>query len=153
MYQIIGEVLQPFRNKILKTLKINVSSIGFRIIRICLTFALVDFAWIFFRADNFSYACEIISSMKNVRNPWVVFSNSLFLCGLDAPNFQLCIYGILILLFADICKKHDIKLRKIIMAQDRWFRCLFIAGCVLLILVFGKYGPSFDSANFIYFQF
>ena len=61
--------------------------------------------------------------------------------------------GIVILIFADICKHNGIVIRSIIQKQDSWFRCVFIALATLLILLFGMWGPAFDQANFIYFQF
>ena len=39
------------------------------------------------------------------------------------------------------------------MQQDYWFRWLFIAVSVAVILVFGIWGPGFSEAHFIYFQF
>ena len=63
------------------------------------------------------------------------------------------IVGIVILLFADICKYRHVKIRKVIERQDYWFRYVVIALAVTAVLLFGKYGPAYDAANFIYFQF
>ena len=63
------------------------------------------------------------------------------------------IISIAILLFADICKAKGIVIRKVIVEQDYWFRWVFIAVSIALILTFGIWGPNYDQANFIYFQF
>ncbi len=153
LYQIIGEVLQPLRDKVVKILKLNRESLGHKLIHILGTFILVDFAWIFFRAEGFRNAFAIIKSIINVRNPWILFDGSLYLCGLDEKSFRLMLISIVVLLFADICKARGIIIRKVIIEQDYWFRWIFVAVSIACILTFGIWGPGYNQSNFIYFQF
>lgn len=44
--------------------------------------------------------------MVTVKNPWVLFDGSLYECGLDEKNFRLMLLGIVILFFADFCKRN-----------------------------------------------
>lgn len=153
MYQVIGEMLQPLRNRAVKTLHLNRDSFGHKLVHVLSTFILIDFTWIFFRAQSFTESVQIIQSMVTVRNPAIFFDGSLYNCGLDRANFGLMLLCIGLLLAVDFCKQKGIVLRKVIMRQDYWFRILFIAVSVLAILLFGKWGPTFDKASFIYFQF
>ena len=153
LYQVLGEITEPVRDRLVSALRLNRRSLGHRLARMAGTFVLIDFSWIFFRAAHFTEALSIIKSMITVSNPWILFDGSLYECGLDAKNFRLLTISILILLFADYCKRKKIAIRKIIMDQDYWFRWLFIALAINFILLFGKWGPSFDQSNFIYFQF
>ena len=153
LYQVIGEVLQPIRDKLVKIMELNRESLGHKLAHILGTFVLVDFSWIFFRANNLQDAIGIIKSMITVKNPWILFDGTLYSCGLDSKNFWLMIICIGILLFADFCKHKKITIRDVIIRQDYWFRCVFIVLTVLFILLFGKWGPLFEQANFIYFQF
>ena len=153
LYQVIGEILQPIRDKMVFALHLNRESLGHKLIHIVGTFVLVDFSWIFFRANRFKEALKIIKSMTTIKNPWVLFDGSLYNCGLDEKNFRLMLLGMAILLFADFYKRKGFKIREVIIRQDYWFRCIFIAVAIGLILLFGMWGPSFDKANFIYFEF
>ncbi|MCH5345281.1 MAG: MBOAT family protein [Acetatifactor sp.] len=153
LYQVIGEILQPIRDKMVSVLHLNRGSLGHKLIHIVGTFVLVDFSWIFFRADKFKEALEIIKSIITVKNPWVLFDGSLYECGLDEKNFRLMLLGIVILLLVDLCKRKGIKIREVIVKQDYWFRWLFIAFAISAILTFGIWGPNYNEANFIYFQF
>lgn len=153
LYQVIGEILQPVRDKLVKLLHLNRESLGHKLAHIVGTFLLVDFSWIFFRANCFSDALRIIKSIRVTKNPWILFDGSLYNCGLDQKNFQLMLVGIGILLFADYFKHKGVKIRDIIIKQDYWFRWISIAFFILVLLTFGKYGPAYDAANFIYFQF
>lgn len=153
LYQIIGEVLKPVRDQLVKKLSLNRDSIAHKAAHIIGTFILVDLSWVFFRADSIGNAIGIIKSMLGANNPWVIFDGSIYECGLDEKNFRFMLFAIVILLFADFCKVKGIKIREVILKQDYWFRYVFIAFAIWFILVFGKYGPAYDAANFIYFQF
>lgn len=153
LYQVIGECLKPVRDKIVIILHLNRDSLGHKVAHIITTFILVDFSWIFFRARHIREAFEIIKSMFTVHNPWILFDDSLYSCGLDEKNFRLMLTSIMILLFADICKVRGIKVREVIINQDYWVRWIVISVSITAILTFGVWGPHYNPANFIYFQF
>ncbi|MCH5257134.1 MAG: MBOAT family protein [Lachnospiraceae bacterium] len=153
LYQIIGEMLKPIRDKLVSVLRLDRESLGHKLIHIAATFVLVDFSWIFFRAYSFKEALEIIKSMITVKNPWVLFDSSLYMCGLDEKNFHLMLLGIVILLFADFCKRKGIKIREVVVRQDYWFRWCFFAFAISAIFTLGVWGQDYNEANFIYFQF
>ncbi len=152
-YQIIGEILKPFRDKLVTMLHLNRESFGHKLMQVLGTFVLVDFAWIFFRADGFEDAIGIIQSMISVKNPWVLFDGSIYCCGLDIKNFWLMIVCIGVLLAVDLCKCKRIRICKKISEQDYWFRWIFIVLTITVILTFGIWGPNYNETNFIYFQF
>lgn len=153
IYQIIGEILQPVRDKLVYLLHLNRDSLAHKLIHIAGTFALVDFSLIFFRANGVGDALQIIKSIFTVKNPWILFDGSLYECGLDEKNFHLMLICIAILFFADFCKSRGIQIRKVIIKQDYWFRWVFIAFVLSTILTFGIWGSTYNEANFIYFQF
>lgn len=153
LYQVVGEVLQPVRDKAVVLLHLNRNSLGHKLLHVIGTFFLVDFTWIFFRARRFQEALKIIRWMFTVKNPWILFDGSLYKCGLDRPNFGLLMICLSILLFADFCKYKGIRIREVIAGQDYWFRVVFLIIAVCSILTFGIWGPGYNEANFIYFQF
>ena len=153
LLQVIGEILQPLRDRAVCILKLNRESLGHRLIKAFATFTMVDVTWVFFRAKTMAEAIDVFKLSWGVHNPWVLFDGSLYECGLDIKNFRLVIVSVMILLFADYCKLKGVAIRKVILKQDWWFRILFFAAVTVMILLLGKWGPSFDKANFIYFQF
>lgn len=118
-----------------------------------MTFLLIDFSWIFFRAADFTQAVSVIRSISTAANPWVLFDGSLYGCGLDRKNFTLMLLGIGLLFLADLCKRRGLALHRVLLGQDWWARIVLIAAAILALLVFGKWGPGFNQASFIYFQF
>lgn len=152
LYQVVGEILQPLKNKLVDMLHIDRRSIGHKLICTIFTFILVDFAWIFFRADSAVASFNIIK-MLTVNNPWVLFDGSIYECGLDQKNYWLMICGILLLLIVDFLKSRKIVIREIIAKQHIVLRWLVIDIAIIVLLIFGIWGSTYDAANFIYFQF
>ena len=141
------------RDKAVARLGLHRESIGHRLACVVITFVLVDFSWIFFRAQSISDAFNIIASIFGADNPWIIPDGSIYECGLDVKNFRLLVVCMAVLLIADILKRRGIKVREVILKQDYWFRWIIIAVSVCFVLLFGKYGKRLDSAAFIYFQF
>lgn len=153
LYQIAGALTKPLRRRAMNVLGLRRDSLGHKVLQTLITFALVDFAWIFFRAESLSAALFVIRSMFTVHNPWVLFDGSLYRLGLDQKNFQLMVLCILLLLAVDWRKRAGVCTRRVIAGQDALARWLVFAVSVNLILLLGRWGIGYDPASFIYFQF
>lgn len=153
LYQIIGGILMPFRKKVCEVLGIDRDGMVHRILMMIGTFLLVAFGFIIFRAQNLTQAAAAYKSMFTVINPWILFDGSLFNLGINHKNFTLMIVCFLVLAFADICKLKNICISDVILKQNMWCRALVISFVIAFILLFGIWGPAYDAASFIYFQF
>ena len=83
----------------------------------------------------------------------IFLDGSLYNCGIDPANFAVMILGIVILAVADCFKYKGIRIRDVIMRQKYPVRWAVYTVTILMVLVFGIWGPAFDKASFIYFQF
>lgn len=153
LYQIIGEVLLPVRKKLRSILSIDSNSLGYKVLSVCFTFILTTFAFIFFRSGDLMTCSRVFKQLFSVNNSWVIYTGFLTECGLDTGNLILLTVCIEILLFADFCKMKKIVISDIILRQDVLVKSLVIALSVVFILLFGIWGPGYDAASFIYFQF
>ena len=152
-YQVIGDVLKPARDRAARLLGIRRESLGHRMLCGGITFALITFSWIFFRAQTVEQAGQIVGSIFGARNPWVLIDGSLYACGLDAANFTVMGIGIGILALMDILRRRGIRAERVILRQPCWFRWVWFSVCIAAVLLFGIWGPGYDAASFIYFQF
>lgn len=153
VYQIIGDITKGFREKAAKALGLKPNSVANRIVKTVVTFILVDFAWIFFRAESISQAFMAIESMLTVFNPWVLMDDSLYGLGIGRRSFVLMMLGLLLLMVVDLMKYRGINIREKIQIQDGWFRCAVVCVAVWFIATVGIWGSAYNDASFIYFQF
>lgn len=152
-YQIIGSVLQPIRKKLCEIFKINTSSFSHQVLKVLLTFLMVDFSWIFFRANGFLDALSIIKGMITRWDISVLFDGTLPQIGLQEGQFTVLMIALAVLLVADLCKYLKINLVEKFCQQGIWFQYLGYFIIIFIILLFGCYGSGYDSSQFIYFQF
>lgn len=153
LMQIIGDLLKPVREKIAGVCKVNADSFGLKIIKIIITFILVDITWVFFRADSVETAIHVISSSFTVFNPWILFDGTLYTLGLNRQDFWVMIISILIMAGVDLVHAKGISIRESIARWPLPARWTMMYGLIIWILLFGVYGPGYDAAGFIYFQF
>jgi D-alanyl-lipoteichoic acid acyltransferase DltB (MBOAT superfamily) len=105
-------------------------------LQILITFALVSFAWIFFRAEGFDKAMIII---KKIMSFDLSFNLSQITTKLGTLNLGMC-FLVIGTLFASYLLPKNLNVR---------YKTLFFISAVILTLILG----TNDNANFIYFQF
>lgn len=151
LYQLIESELRPVGDFIVKVFKVNKKTYGYKFFKILITFILVDFAWIFFRANNFNDAKYIIKNIFKI-NILDFFNGTLYKLGLDQKDFEFSIKLIIFLaVISYIQRKKDIIVR--INNENlitRW--SIYFIG-IFSILIFGIYGNKYVASQFIYFQF
>lgn len=155
VYQIVGAITQKYRDKVWKLIGIDVEGWFVRIVRIMITFVLVDLAWIMFRAASIN---DAITVFKHIFIPGLVASDTI---GFGRSSSWWLVTGgaLLILLFVSIwqCKIEQLNRNKNLNLSAtecfasyplvfRWSICMFL---LFSILVFGVW----DTSGFIYFQF
>lgn len=152
LYQVMGQILTPVRDKIVMAFKVNRSSFSHRLLKQCCTFVLVMLAWVFFRASSTGQAIRMIKSMFTCFNPWILWNQSIYLLGLDAKNVWILIFSILVLWIVSFLQTR-FSVREKLSEQGIVFRYIIVYIAVFAILIFGIYGPGYDSAQFIYGNF
>ncbi len=153
-YQVIGDYLASFREKCIRKLRVNTACFSWKFLQTAVTFILVVFAWIFFRADSIGDAFHYIRRIWMRPTPWVLFNGEIFTLGLDRPEMNILLVSICMLGLVDLVRyRKKMTLDVFLMQQNLWFRGGIMIGLVVLIFVCGKYGVGFDPQQFIYFQF
>ncbi len=149
LYQVLGDILKPARDKACAVLKI-----GGRlrcVLSVIVTFILTDLAWLFFRANGFKAAVKMISRIfTHTTSGNESVSDAL---SMNTANIIVMLMGILLLMTADMIKLRGGEIRGKLLALPMLPRCMLTAAIVTLILVIGIWGVGFDASAFIYFQF
>ena len=150
---VLSEIVAPIKRTLKNRLRWKEEAASNKVLQAVITFILVDFTWIFFRAPGTKDAFKMIQSMLTARNFEIFFNNSLYNLGLDRRNFWLAIVTIIVLMVVDLLHNRGISIRAWLQTQNRWFRWLVYIVLFEAILLFGIWGVGYDQSAFIYFQF
>lgn len=154
IYQVIGTLLQPLRDKWVAITGTNREAASHRALKILVTFTLVSINWVFFRAQSVGDALLILkSTYSRGLQLWRLTDKSLLGLGLDQLNLVLLVIALAILIGADIATYRGVQLRSWLMAQGLWLRWTILIGAIVIIAVCGTWGPDYNAASFIYSQF
>lgn len=148
IYLILESFISRFEKKFVKRIDENRGKHIYFFIRSLITFALICFAWIFFRAASFSSAIHIIRRIFQI-NTFGKLSSLFVVTSKD--EFMLCIALILFLMFIDyINTKED--MWKYLDEKSVLLRWSFYYLLIFMIIILGVYDVA-NKSSFIYFQF
>lgn len=123
-------------------------SISKSIRNVIVTFVLTDFAWIFFVCEGLKHSLRLIKQMFTVFQ-----TTDIYELGLDRGNWFMLNFGLIVLLVVDVLHEKNISVYQLVAKQEIWFRWVLYFGLIWITIMFGIYGPSYDTSTFIYFQF
>ncbi len=129
IFQVVYSIFKPFR--------IKLSNRFTNLIQIISTFILIDFTWIFFRANNSADAIKVIQNIFTKHGPLFFGDNKVFIYGF---------IGLIILIIKDIYDECSFTLT---FENNKIIKYTWYATLTILILMIGV----FDGGQFIYFQF
>ena len=113
---------------------------------------------VFFRADNLKEAFSFLGDVGGVLigrhfNPWVLFDGSMEMLGIGSADLWVIFCGVVLLFVAGALREKYGYAREWVSRQLLPFRWLVWCGLFLFVVLYGKYGAQYDSANFIYQAF
>jgi len=123
--------------------------------KVTLTFVLVCFAWIFFRANTVSDALYIVSHLGTglTAVPYqlnnLAFIKMNILLGRDKFEFLFAVAALCLMIGIHLLQNR-FEIRALIHTQPRWLRWSVYYAALVIVLFFGAFN---ESQQFIYFQF
>lgn len=151
-YQLASNLFEPIKNRIKSFLNWK-DKTPEKILKTCITFVLITFAWLFFRAGGFMTALDMLKYTVLTPNFNILFNDAIFDLGISRQHFRVLLISILVLFMVDYRKYKGIDVVETFFAQHFWFRCLMEIALLFTVLLFGCYGELYDATSFIYFQF
>lgn len=152
-YQVAGEMLMPVRKKIADLIRLKKVGRGHRILQVVVTYLLVDFAWLFFRADSTGRALRMIKGAVTELHLSALWDGSLFSYGIGQTEFIFLLLAILAVAVVDLLHYHK---RYVLDIMQKWHwtvRTCLCAFMLMVVVIFGVYGVNYDVGTFIYFAF
>lgn len=150
-YQLAGEWLEPLRNRAAAALRIAPDGRLRRALATITTFVLVTIGWVFFRAGSLADAFYIVSHMFV---PTAAFLRDLraFDIGLSPAEVARTAIAVVAVFGIDwLSTRKD--LFGWLYRRPLVLRWAIYELALLVVLVFGQYGPGLTTADFVYFKF
>ncbi|MBO6015961.1 MAG: MBOAT family protein [Lachnospiraceae bacterium] len=153
VFMIIEQMSAGLRARIAGFFKADRTRFSYRLGCRILTFVLIDFTWLFFRATGLSMAFTLIRQcacdLQFGKLFGLVFGN----IGMTSAQMVVLTLSILLLFAVDTLKERGKDVARLVLSQGIWFRWAVYLGLLFAILIFGVYGNVYEQTQFIYFQF
>ena len=135
LYQVIADLLKTSKTKIREKMNIKTDCISWKLLQTVVTFGLVVFAWIFFRADTITDALRFIKRIIVKPTPWLLFNGGIYKLGLDRAEMNILVFALIILLLVDLIKYNKKQtIDAFLFEQNTWFEWLVIIALIVMIL-------------------
>ncbi len=150
VYQVIGVLTIKGRNDLLTKIGLNPNGLFVSNVRRVITFLLVDFAWLFFRANTTGEMVKLLGALVSPASWSIGLAESLDVLGLDASGILLTLLSILVLCFVDRLVLHN--------GEKDGSANLVRRGAIITLVWIVAFAWTYLMANdmtstFIYFQF
>jgi alginate O-acetyltransferase complex protein AlgI len=152
LYLVVGSWTLPARKKLRAALRLDPDRGVYHAFRVLVTFLLVLFAWIFFRAASVSQAFLAIRLLFSRWDLGIFTNGAIYTLGLDAADFWAGMAAIAILFAVDLLSERR-DLRDMLEKKNLFVRWPVYLLMIFTVLIFGIYGPQYSAGAFIYFQF
>lgn len=154
IYQVAEYVMASLAERINQTLQTHTASFSYQLLQTVKCWLLVCVGYIFFKVPTATDGFRYLKRMFTKWNPWVLFDGSIYTLGISEKYFHLLLVAVIALLLAEWLKyKKNMEPDEWLFTQCIWFRWGIVLILIMSVIIFGAYGPAYDAANFIYFQF
>lgn len=150
----ISILLKPLFDWVLAKLRINAQSFAYGVFQMFRTFLVVLVGYVFDVAPNFSQAMNTFK-LVFVDQSLTVGRSQISELGLDKFDYAIIIFAMIVVFVASVIQERhsSTTIREMLDRKPFALRGLVIFAGLMLVLVFGIYGPGYDPAAFVYMQF
>lgn len=150
----ISILLKPVFDWVLAKLRINAQSFAYGVFQMLRTFLVVLVGYVFDVAPNFSQAMNTFK-LVFVDQSFSAGRSQISELGLEIYDYAIIIFAMIVMFVASVIQERhsSTTIREMLDKKPFALRGLVIFAGLMLVLVFGIYGPGYDPAAFVYMQF
>lgn len=149
---ICSTVFAPEIGRLTGFLRINTEAESWKVIQMVRTYLLFSFGRLLTVPGSIHATWDVIKRTVSTPDVWSFFDGSLLEYGLDAKDFVLLAFAGLLLLGVSVQQERG-SVRERIAGYNLAVRWGIYYLAFFSILIFGIYGPGYDSASFLYMGF
>lgn len=150
----LGELFSPLLQKLVKILDIRTESFSWHLFQSIRTYVICAVGLVFFYmgigggVDLLRRAAGVFT--EGTANPWIFFDQSILDLGVTFEDINIIIIAIIMLVIVGVLREKYGYAREWMDRQGfvfRWAAWFFL---FLMVVIYGKYGPEYNAAGFIY---
>lgn len=149
-----GELLSPVFRKMTDKLGFRTESFSWHLFQSARTYVIYAIGLTFFGVGLKKGALLLKQAANALMgrgfNPWIFFDGSILDLGITWGDINLIIIAVLLLVIVGVLREKYGYARNWMDKQGVVFRWGAWIALFLLVLVYGKYGPGYNAADFIY---
>ena len=153
LYNIASDLTSDHRKKLNDKFGIRENTFGRRVFRIVMTFTIVDYAWMFFRAGSLSNAISMTGKILRDFRLYTISVEFIKESGIAGPMLNSIILSLICVFFVDILHEKGFSIVKWLEEQGTVFRWLCYMAAVLAVILGAVQNLGQSSNAFIYFNF
>ena len=148
---VASEIIETPTKKIVLALGLNQEAISYKLFQMLRTFILITIGNSFFRAVSLADGFRMWKRFFEVINPWILFDGSIYNLGLAEIDVKILFFSVVLLIIVGIIKiEKGEEIRVLIASQNIVFRWGIYIALLLIVVIYGKYGPGYSASEFIY---
>lgn len=150
----MSALLGPVYEKSKSTLHIKDEAAWWKLFQMLRTLIIVLVGYVFDTADNFTNAIQMISLTLKDQNVGI-FMDQLHTLGLRKVEYLAIAFSSLLLFYISVrLEQTSIDTpAELLEKRSGIIQWIALFGLIMIILIFGAYGPAYDPAEFVYMQF
>lgn len=153
LYLVVYDIAKPLLDKGKAVLNIDTKAIGYKVISCIVTFFLVDYSWLYFRAGSLKNAIKMQTIIAHDFYLPYFLSNDLLAVYGDHSTLAILFFAFIFIFVTDFFHYKGIDWEQKILNQQIIYRWIIYFTILLVIFIFGVYGKGNEQTQFIYFQF
>ncbi len=153
LYNIVSELTSGYRKRLSEKLGIKENTFGRKLFRVIMTFIIVDYAWMFFRAGSLSNAISMTGQIINDFSLYTISAEFIKELGTTGAMLNSLILSIVCVFFVDILHERGFSIVKWLEEQGIIFRWLCYMAAVFVVILGAVQNLGQNSNAFIYFNF
>ena len=146
-------IFEPLGDKFLEKLKLTREAKGVEVIRILRTWIVIFAGELFFRADSLKDGFIMFGNMFKCFNPNILWNGTALGWGLDSADWAVILIMLIVVIITSVIKERGIDITKELLAKPIILRWGLTLCLIMVLLIFGLYGPGYQEVDLIYAGF
>ncbi len=146
-------IFEPVGDAILAKLKLTKENKVVDFIRILRTWIVIFMGELFFRADTLKDGFKMFANMWKGGSLGVITEKGFLSWGVDAADWIVILISLLVVIVVNVLKERGVDVMSRLLAKPMPVRLAVSFTLVVVLIIFGLYGPGYQEVDLIYAGF